>query len=373
MNGRHHRTSGPGHPGRRVGPRRRAARLVGPVVLATACAALVAVGTPGAGAAEIDDLRAAVTTARQAANAATQRYMDAVNELEGLEVRITETERDIAVSEATITRLGDLARDRAVTAYVTRGVEIGGLDLGRPLDRLRRQKLLEQANARDNAAVQELGTAVEALAGRERTLRTLRARAAETRDRLAAEQAELDQQLTVARTALAEFEERLRREEAARQERERARLAAAQAASQRGNGRSYDGAYVATGLVCPVPGSSFIDSWGFPRATTGWHQGVDLMAPRGAPNRAVVSGRVQMMSGGTSGLGAFLYGDDGNLYYYFHFDAYAGGSRRVEQGEVIGYVGNTGDASGGATHTHFEVHPGGGAAVNPYPSVVGIC
>lgn len=360
-----HRTAGTGGPGRRIGPRRAVALCAG--------LALLVASAPGAGAAEIDDLRTAVASARQAATEATQRYMDAVNELEGLEVRIAETERDISVSEATIARLGDLARDRAVTAYVTRGVEIGGLDLGRPLDRLRRQKLLEQANARDNAAVQELGTAVAALAARERALRTLRSRAAESRDRLAVEQAQLDQQLTAAQAALAEFEERIRREEAARQERERARLAAQQAAGRRGNGQTYDGAYVATGLVCPVPGASFIDSWGFPRATTGWHQGVDLMAPRGTPNRAVVSGRVQMMSGGTSGLGAFLYGDDGNLYYYFHFDAYEGGSRRVAQGEVIGYVGNTGDASGGATHTHFEVHPGGGAAVNPYPSVVGIC
>jgi murein DD-endopeptidase MepM/ murein hydrolase activator NlpD len=97
------------------------------------------------------------------------------------------------------------------------------------------------------------------------------------------------------------------------------------------------------------------------------------MATRGTPNHAVVSGNVQMMSGATSGLGAFLYGDDGNLYYYFHLEAYEGGSRHVEQGEVIGYVGNTGDASGGATHTHFEVHPGGGPAVNPYPTVAAIC
>ena len=97
------------------------------------------------------------------------------------------------------------------------------------------------------------------------------------------------------------------------------------------------------------------------------------MSPRGTPNVAVVSGRAEMRAGGTSGLGVWLYGDDGNLYYYFHLEAYEGGIRRVAQGEVVGYTGNTGDASGGAPHTHFEVHPGGGPAVNPYPTVVAIC
>jgi len=343
-------------------------------VLSAATALGALVPAVPAGAEEIDDLRTTVASAQQAATEATQRYMDAVNRLEAIEVRIDDTERAIAGNKETVARLGDLARDRAVTAYVQRGVDSGVFDLQRPLDRIRRTKLLEQANAKDNAAIAELDAATTALAGQERDLRALRTDARESRDRLAVEQAQLDEQLKVAQSALAAFEERLRREEAARRERERALLAAQQAAAKKStSGKDYSGAYVATGLVCPVPGASFIDSWGFPRATTGWHQGVDLMAPRGTPNRAVVSGNVQMMSGATSGMGVFLYGDDGNLYYYFHFDAYEGGSRHVAQGEVIGYTGNTGDASGGATHTHFEVHPGGGPAVNPYPSVVAIC
>lgn len=97
------------------------------------------------------------------------------------------------------------------------------------------------------------------------------------------------------------------------------------------------------------------------------------MSPRGAPNVAVVSGRAEMRTGATSGLGVWLYGDDGNLYYSFHLESYAGRPRQVQQGEVVGFTGNTGDASGGATHTHFEIRPGGGPAVNPYPTVVAIC
>ena len=130
---------------------------------------------------------------------------------------------------------------------------------------------------------------------------------------------------------------------------------------------------MSTGLVCPIRGAvSFVDSWGAPRHQ-GPHQGVDLMAALGTPDVAVVSGSVSFRSGGTSGNGAYLQGDDGTLYYYFHLSAYEGAARRVAQGEVIGYVGNTGDASGGPTHTHFEIHPGGGPAVNPYPSVRAVC
>jgi murein DD-endopeptidase MepM/ murein hydrolase activator NlpD len=97
------------------------------------------------------------------------------------------------------------------------------------------------------------------------------------------------------------------------------------------------------------------------------------MAAKGTPDVALVSGDVEFREGGLSGLGAYLHGDDGNLYYYFHLSAYEGAPRHVAQGDVIGYVGNTGDAQYTAPHTHFEIHPNGGSAVNPYPSVAAVC
>ena len=120
--------------------------------------------------------------------------------------------------------------------------------------------------------------------------------------------------------------------------------------------------------VCPVHGPvSFVDSWGAPRSGGRTHQGVDMMAARGTPDVAIVSGTITQQYGSLQGNGVFLRGDDGNSYWYFHLDSYAGGPRRVAQGEVIGYVGTTGNADGGAPHTHFEYHPGGGAAVESVP------
>lgn len=97
------------------------------------------------------------------------------------------------------------------------------------------------------------------------------------------------------------------------------------------------------------------------------------MSPFGTPNVAVVSGTVSHKTGNLAGLSVYLYGDDGNTYYYFHLQSYEGGPRRVSQGEVVGYTGDTGNARGGAPHTHFEYHPGGGGAVNPYPLVRPVC
>jgi peptidoglycan LD-endopeptidase LytH len=97
------------------------------------------------------------------------------------------------------------------------------------------------------------------------------------------------------------------------------------------------------------------------------------MSATGTPNVAVVSGTITQKSGSLSGNGVYLSGDDGNSYWYFHLSAYAGGARRVAQGEVIGYTGSTGNAEGTAPHTHFEYHPGGGGAANPYPLVRPVC
>jgi murein DD-endopeptidase MepM/ murein hydrolase activator NlpD len=123
-------------------------------------------------------------------------------------------------------------------------------------------------------------------------------------------------------------------------------------------------------IICPVLGSSaYGDSWGAPRSGGRRHQGTDLLAPSGTPLQAVVSGVVNQVSNPLGGVALQLFGDNGNRYYYAHLSAYEGINGWVPQGQVIGYVGDTGNAIG-IPHLHFEIHPGGGVPVNPYLSVL---
>lgn len=124
----------------------------------------------------------------------------------------------------------------------------------------------------------------------------------------------------------------------------------------------------ATGWVCPVPGGTYVNDWGFPRSGGRFHEGTDLFAPRGTEVRAPVSGTLKPITGTVGGLQFYLYGDDGVTYIGTHMDGF-GRSGEVEAGEVIGYIGDTGNARGGPTHLHFEIHPGDGAATNPFPTL----
>jgi hypothetical protein len=140
-------------------------------------------------------------------------------------------------------------------------------------------------------------------------------------------------------------------------------------------------------LIFPVIGpSTYIDDFGAPRGS-GRHDGVDIMAPKRSLAVAVEAGKVRFWTTSSrAGCMLYLHGESGTSYLYIHLNndrtlkndntgacvqgiAYARGLKngaRVRAGQMIGYVGDSGDANGGASHLHFEVHPNGGAAVNPY-------
>lgn len=155
----------------------------------------------------------------------------------------------------------------------------------------------------------------------------------------------------------------------------RARLAAAAATPVTPKVAPGASSYV---MVFPVGGAtSYTDDFGDPRHQ-GRHEGTDVMADRGTPLLAVAEARVIRLSRTESGLGGiylWLERADGTQYYYAHMttitDGLAEGSK-VAAGQLVGTVGNSGDARYGATHVHFEIHPGGGSATNPYPHLVAV-
>jgi hypothetical protein len=97
--------------------------------------------------------------------------------------------------------------------------------------------------------------------------------------------------------------------------------------------------------------------------------GTDIFAARGTPVRAPEDGVVRFSEEAVGGKAAYVSGSSGTLYYMAHLDRFAAGlaGSHVARGQVVGFVGSTGNADGGAPHLHFQVHPGGGAPVNPKP------
>jgi LysM repeat protein len=128
----------------------------------------------------------------------------------------------------------------------------------------------------------------------------------------------------------------------------------------------------AAGFQCPVPGAKFMNDWGYPRSGGRYHEGNDLMAKMATPVHAPLSGTVEYLTGSIAGLEFRLVTSGGTYFIGSHLSA-RGKSGSVSAGDVIGYVGNAGNAEGGPTHLHFEIHPGGGPAVNPYPTLRTAC
>jgi murein DD-endopeptidase MepM/ murein hydrolase activator NlpD len=140
-------------------------------------------------------------------------------------------------------------------------------------------------------------------------------------------------------------------------------------------------------LIFPIVGKvQYSDDFGDPRGQ-GSHEGNDILADRKAPVVAVEAGKVVFWTTSASaGCMLYLYGKSGTTYLYIHLNndltmkndnrgkcvagtSYAPGladGQEVKAGELIGFVGDSGDANGIHPHLHFEVHPGGGKAVSPY-------
>jgi murein DD-endopeptidase MepM/ murein hydrolase activator NlpD len=267
---------------------------------------------------------------RQDANGAAARYSEIETRYSVLDDQVAALEQKIQAGEARRAELRSMAQRRAAVAYKNAGADLGVLlEAKNPSEGARSTALLDRANEVDNRLAADLGA--------------LNAQLTAQRDQLTGQRKDRQGALDQLNGIDATF----------------AGLAAGGPVQ------------IIGGMACPIPGAAFTDDWGQPRGGGRTHQGNDLHAPSGVPELAIVSGNVTYGNGGGGGMGAYIAGDDGNRYIYYHLSQYVGPPRHVTPGEVIGKVGATGDATG--PHLHFEIHPLGGPAVDPYPTLVKIC
>jgi peptidoglycan LD-endopeptidase LytH len=346
-----------------------------------------------------------ISEARHRANTAAQELAAAETTLGRLDQEINDLQARADAAQARLDRLRGVVRDTVVQQFINADaaqVQVPDVDVNRQARADALTRFVTQGN---QDAIDEFLTVAEDLEATTAELAERKAAQEGAVTELRAKRAALDAELR----RLEEIERRRLEEERRKQEEERRRRAAEEArrqaaldaarqttstaAPQRSSGTSgtttrspattapapsaapAPSSSPSGSFVCPVQGPhAFVDSWGAPRSGGRRHQGVDMMAARGVPTVAPVSGRVEHRGNSLGGLSWHVYGDDGNYYYGTHLSAYANqGAGWVAAGTVIGYVGDTGNAAGNP-HLHFEIHRGGrGNPINPYPTVRAAC
>jgi murein DD-endopeptidase MepM/ murein hydrolase activator NlpD len=314
------------------------------------------------------------------------------DELHELNYTVTVLDRKIAEFDEQVADLRESAQKLVVEAYTNSGTGLvtAAFTAGSIQDLLTSQVLIGHATERDLASL-DLLTAVN------RENDRLKAEVAEKRaeveilqenqkvlvERLANERAKADRIYAEAQDkyqdAYARYQAELRRQaeaEARRQREEAARQRAANNTTAAASSSAAAGvpASNTVGVVCPVAGNTwFTNTWGARRSGGRTHKGVDMMASTGTPLVAMDTGRVRLNWHYAGGRQVYVYADNGMFYYYAHLSGYASLSngQRVAKGQVIGYVGSSGNAS--VPHLHLGMGPSSGVYVNPYPTVRAVC
>ncbi len=354
--------------------------------------------------AEAEQAAREIQDARDRANDASQAMFDAEAELDRLGLEITAAEDDLAAANARADAVRTELQALAARSFVNGG--LASMPLLIDLDDANEGLTAERfaAVARGGAAVDldELDALMSDIADARADLEHRQDDATDARENFEELKARAEDEIA----RLAEVEQRRvidaqvqheldrQRAERAAADKAAADRAAAAAATQRAAvrapARAGGGGATSTpsgpspaapspppsnagsGMVCPVAGPrAFADTWGAARSGGRSHEGVDMMSPGGTPLVAAESGSANFSTNRLGGNAVWLQGSSGTKYYYAHLSAWEGSSRAVSRGEIIGYVGATGNTT--ANHLHFEVHPGGGRAVNPYPYVRNVC
>lgn len=322
--------------------------------------ALLLVDLPAAEASQAD-----LDRARRRANAAAAELASAQTRLSELEGRIVDLEAQQRENQRLLDSLESAVREVAVAEFMRGGGPATPVDFDTTdASAARRAAALAAivaAGATDAVDAYRSVAEDHALAG---------ARLAGAREAAASAIGTVRRRVAAANAELV----KLQKLEAERVARERAQRRPA--SPRRSGDRPGRRVIIGSGAwICPVQGPrAFTNDWGDPRGGgRRRHQGTDILAPRGTPVVAPVAGSARTHNSRVGGLSFYLTGADGNTYFGTHLQGYSGNTGRVAAGTVLGYVGNSGNASGGPTHLHFEIHPGGGGPVNPYPTVRQYC
>ena len=275
--------------------------------------------------------------------------------------RISETEAEIDETKADIEGLRGKLKERVRRAYRERGMGFFQMLLEARSFRdfnLRLMSLQRQTLADEDLVLQlrkktaELDAKEQQLAAQERVL-------GERKESYEAQARRATISLAQANALAARLKDQLSREQ----------IAKLFSISRTTGGR-------VVGLAaCPVEQPNIVtNSFGAARGGgSRRHQGNDIMASHGVGIYAVNSGTITRTgSGGLGGLSVYLW-DGSTEYYYAHLSSISVRGGRVSAGQRIGSNGSTGNASGGPPHLHFEIHPGGGGAIDPYPSLAAVC
>ena len=307
---------------------------------------------------QLDDAKAEYAEVRAELDRATAAWHSALNELESTRSDIAITRTRISGLEDRVARIESRLTRHAVLAFTTGPASTIDLLLssGSFTEFSDRLEFLGSMAQDDVDLVTEQEVAQEELRREREALLTLAGRQAEQAEQLETAQAQVDEQLERIAARVSELTKKYNAEQAAAKE-----------LTIIGQTPNPDGSI----QVCPVAGpNSFVDSFGWPRDGH-THQGIDMIAPSGTPVVAAHPGTVSHSSSSSGGVQAYVYGS-GGYSFYAHLSGYSSASGSVGAGTVIGYVGSTGNA-GSTNHLHFEWHPGGGAAVNPYLMLRAVC
>ncbi len=385
-------------------PRRRAGSRVVTSIVALLLFAALGQGS-GAGAvsrADIDDAEARYAVLQEEI-AAREGELDALqirggeiaeevllasDELDATRQQLIETRSRLERVQAIYDQRVELLEDRARDAFISGGpgANIGFLLSSASLaDLSDRLEFVDQVSASDAEIVTEVRDLKAALSRDARELEVLRARQQDSYDELRQRELELTRQFALQQALIDDIQARKR--EAARAiawlKRERREQLEARYAASIGQ--------VANGVfeVCPVgQPRAFGDDFGAPRYSGGYHDhaGNDILAPAGTPIYAPFDGIASDASNGLGGLSVYVHGVAG--YVYNAHLSQVGQLGPVHAGDVIGYVGTSGNARGGPPHDHFEWHPNEmpahwpsssygnasiGDALNPYPLLIQVC